>query len=202
MGNPLPVVVEPSQAWDGDAGSWSSFILHVGTPPQYFRILPATITGEIWVPVPQGCTPTDPDDCASLRGTLPFDGNPSSGFQTNQSSTWIANGLYELDIETALNLSGNGQYGFDSIGIGFQTSGNLSLSHQVVAGIATKDFYLGVFGLGPKPANFSNFAEPQTTFMTNLARQRLIPSLSFGYTAGAQYRQLQSFLRRLALTKS
>ena len=189
MSFPQPIVVTPSQAWDGDAGSWSSFVIHVGTPPQYFRVLPATITGEIWVPVPQGCTSTDPDDCAASRGALPFDGNPSSGLQTNQSSTWTANGLYELDIETSLNLSGNGQYGFDSIGLGFQDPGSPTLLHQVVAGIATKDFYLGVFGLGPKPANFSDFADPQPTLMTNLARQRLIPSLAFGYTAGAEYRQ-------------
>jgi hypothetical protein len=47
---------------------------------------------------------------------------------------------------------------------------------------------LGVFGLGPKPTNFSDFNEPQPSYMWSLKNQSLIPSLSFGYSAGAPYR--------------
>lgn len=46
---------------------------------------------------------------------------------------------------------------------------------------------LGVLGLGPKPTNFSDFNDPQPSFMHSLRNQSLIPSLSCGYYAGASY---------------
>jgi hypothetical protein len=54
-------------------------------------------------------------------------------------------------------------------------------------GIATKNFMLGVFALGTKPTNFSDFNEPQLSFLWSLRNQSLIPSLSYGYSAGAHY---------------
>lgn len=61
------------------------------------------------------------------------------------------------------------------------------MKHQVVGGLAAKDFYLGEFGLGPKPTNFTDFDQNQPSFMWSLKNQSMIPSLSWGYTAGAQY---------------
>jgi len=54
-------------------------------------------------------------------------------------------------------------------------------------GIVTKNFMIGVFGLGPKPTNFSDFNDPQPSYMWSLKNQSLIPSLSYSYTAGASY---------------
>ena len=45
-----------------------------------------------------------------------------------------------------------------------------------------------MFGLGPLPTNFSGFDQPQPSYMSTLKNQSLIPSLSFGYSAGASYR--------------
>lgn len=53
----------------------------------------------------------------------------------------------------------------------------------------TKDYYLGIFGLGPKPSNFSDFANPQPSLMQTMKDREKIPSISFAYTAGASYRQ-------------
>ncbi|KAF2814039.1 acid protease [Mytilinidion resinicola] len=191
MGNvtvPAPLVFSPSQSWDGNDGSWSTFTIRVGTPEQNFRVLPSTSGQEIWVPVPEGCISTDPSDCGDLRGVYPYDGKASSGFLANQSSTWKSIGLYDLILEHQLGYAGAGMYGFDTVGLMIQNSGGPSLSGQVVAGIATKDFYLGIFGLGPKPSNFSNFDYPQPSYMRSLKDQNKIPSLSYGYTAGASYR--------------
>jgi hypothetical protein len=47
---------------------------------------------------------------------------------------------------------------------------------------------LGVFGLGPQPTNFSDYNDPKPSYMWSLKNQSLIPSLSFGYSAGAPYR--------------
>lgn len=188
---PSPLVLQPSQLWDGNDGSWSTFIIRVGTPEQTFRILPATNGQETWVPVPQGCLLNDSNSCGHLRGAEPFKGAPSNGFQVNASSTWVANDFYTLGSEQNLNYSGNGEYGFDTVKLGTQ-DGGLSLAGQVVAGIATKDFYLGIFGLGPKPANFSDFPDPKPSYMRTLVDKNLVPSLSFGYTAGAPYRNFSN----------
>lgn len=178
----------PSQYWDGNAGSWSSFVIQIGTPPQDFNIFPSTNGQQTWVPLPQGCTSSDPNNCGDLRGVQWFQGSPSTGLQTNMSSTWVSNGLFTLDVENGLKVSGNGEFGFDTVGLGIQNSIGPILKHQVVAGVSTKDIYLGEFGLGPKPANFSGYDNPIPSYMMTLANQKLIPSLSFGYTAGAKYR--------------
>ena len=36
----------PSQIWDGNDGAWSTFIIRIGTPAQYFRVLPSTNSEE------------------------------------------------------------------------------------------------------------------------------------------------------------
>ncbi|CAG8980566.1 hypothetical protein HYALB_00002564 [Hymenoscyphus albidus] len=177
---PAPFSFAPSQIFEGNDGKWSTFALRVGTPEQIFHVLISTAGQETWVPVPEGCLSTDPSDCGAQRGVLPFRNQPSSGFQINASSTWTPINRYELGLDKELNYTGNGEYGFD-------TSGGVSSEHQLVAGIATKDFYLGMFGLGPKPTNFTTFNNPQGSFLWSERNQSLIPSLSWGYTAGANY---------------
>jgi hypothetical protein len=187
---PAPYVVPATQTFDGDDGSWSTFFIHVGTPGQDFRVLPSTSSGETWVPVPEACTSDDPSNCASLRGAQPFHGAASSGFLTNASSTWELIGLYSLDLEAGLGYTGNGEYGFDTLGLGTsQDASSLSLERQVIAGIADKSYYMGILALGIRPSSFSNTASPVSTFLTNLRDNGTIPSLSYGYTAGAPYRE-------------
>ncbi|KAF2875185.1 aspartic peptidase domain-containing protein [Massariosphaeria phaeospora] len=182
--SPSPFVFSPSQIWDGNDGSWSTFILRIGTPAQTFRVLPSTAGQEIFVPVPEGCLPSDPQNCGELRGVYPFRGQ-QTGFQSNQSSTWKLIGLYDLVLERNLNYSGNGMYGLENVGL--MVDGDVTLENQIVAGIATKDFYLGILGLGPKPSNFSDFENPQPSLMQTLRDKDMIPSLSYAYTAGAPY---------------
>lgn len=200
-----PFSFAPSQLWDGDAGSWSSFIIRVGTPPQDFRVFPSTNGQQTWIPVPEGCNQTYqnnpiPSNCGELRGAMSFGGSESNGFASNASSTWVAKGIYQLDIETDLGYMGNGDFGFDTVGLEVQNSGGLTLTNQLVAGIATEDFLLGQFGLGPKPTNLSSLEHPIPSYMQTLADQDLIPSLSFGYTAGAKYRELACLIRHFPLT--
>jgi hypothetical protein len=54
--------------------------------------------------------------------------------------------------------------------------------------VAATEFYLGVLALNPRPTNFTTLNDPQTSFMTLLKDQNVIPSLSYSYTAGAPYR--------------
>lgn len=184
---PKPFSFAPSQAFEGNDGSWSTFVIRVGTPEQVFHVLISTAGQETWVPVPEGCLFTDPSNCGALRGVEPYLSQPSDGFQVNASTTWVPINLYELGLETQLNYTGNGEYGFDTVGLQLPNSGGVSLQHQIVAGIATKSFLFGVFAIGPKPTNFTSFNNPQPSFLYSLRNQSIIPSLLWGYTAGASY---------------
>jgi hypothetical protein len=111
------------------------------------------------------------------------------------SSTWApnladaSNQIYFLTLESNLGYDGKGRYGFDDITLGFQGGGGTTLKNQTVAGIATKQYYMGLFGLAPRPTNFSSNGAAVPSFMENLRSQGKIPSVSWGYTAGNQYRE-------------
>ncbi|KAL1875455.1 hypothetical protein Daus18300_003194 [Diaporthe australafricana] len=182
-----PLSVEATEAWDGVDGSWSTFIVRLGTPEQYFSVLPSTANQQTWVPIPEGCASSlvgNFSDCGDSRGAWPFENKDSDGFQSNQSSTWETIGIYELFIEEHLGMDGNGLFGYDTVGLG---SSGTSVEGQVVAGIATTNFWLGSLGLG---ANYTNFSEDErpSSLLRTLKDSNLIPSLSYGYTAGAPYR--------------
>jgi hypothetical protein len=182
-----PIEFSPSQEFDGNDGRWSTFVIRVGSPEQNFRVLPALATGETVIPLPDGCIESDPPNCGALRGVYPFQGRSSNGFLVNESSTWLEIGLYDTSLKKELNYSVNALYGLDNVGLMVQNSGGPTLSNQVVAGIAAKDVYLGLLGLSPKAANFSEFEHPQKSFISTLRDEGKIPSLSYGYTAGAYY---------------
>lgn len=168
---------------DGNDGPWSTFAIRVGNPPQPLRVLVSTTVPETWVVLEEGCTGSDGSTCADARGTL---------FNHNISTTWDDRGMFELGVEKNLdNYTGNfdnGNYGLDTLALGYNGSGGVSLDQQVVAGIATKDFYLGSLGLAPWPVNYST-TESSPSYLSNLKNQSKIPSLSFGYSAGAPYRK-------------
>lgn len=181
---PAPIVIPASQDFDGNDGPWSSFALQVGKPAQDVKVLISTAGYQTWVVLTEGCISLDPPTCAISRGGI---------FHPNESSTWVANnvtlkGVFSLELESNLGYTGNGEYGYDTVALGWQGSGPPSLDQQIVAGVATKEFYLGVFGLNPRPSNFSNFNDPTPSYLSNLKQKSLIPSLTWGYTAGNQYR--------------
>jgi hypothetical protein len=88
-----------------------------------------------------------------------------------------------------LGFTGNGRYGFDTITLGLPGTGGPSLENQTVASLATKEFYMGVFGLKPQASNFTTLTDPIPSFLQNLKNQSMIPSTSWSYTAGNQYRK-------------
>ncbi|CAI6292567.1 unnamed protein product [Periconia digitata] len=188
---PPPIVVSPSGNWDGNDGSWSTFIVRVGSPEQLFRVLPSTADSKTLVPMPEGCTESDPEDCGESRGVFVVDGHPSNGFQHNRSTTWNQVGLYKLGLEENLNYTGAALYGLDNLGLNVPQSGGVTLPRQIVGGVATKDYYLGHFGLGDRPTNFSDSEHPQPSYLRTLRDEEKIPSMSYGYTAGASYRTPQ-----------
>ena len=148
----------------------------------------STALGEQWVisanKTQGGCLSTDPSTCGQSRGGL---------VNVNSSSTWKDQGIYAVGLE--LNLPDyvgnydNGDYGLDTFGVGLPGSGGASLPNMVVSALATKDYYLGYIGVTDHPTNFTEFDDPHPSFLSTLKSTGKIPSLSYGYTAGAQYRK-------------
>lgn len=174
---------------DGNDGPWSTFNIHLGNPQQVARVLVSTTVGETWVisanSTQGGCIKTDPSSCNWDRGVL---------YNMNKSTTWQDQGIFALGDEVNLpDYDGPfdvGDYGFDSLGLGLPGSGGLTLDNMVVSALATKDFFIGNLGLNPAPTNLSeNFDDPRPSFLSSLKSQGHIPSLSYGYSAGNQYRE-------------
>lgn len=182
---PAPIAVAPDQNWDGIDGQWSTFTLRVGTPQQFVRTFISFGVYQTWVVLPQGCsTSADPDQCSESRGWL---------FDNDTSSTFEYLGIYDLWVGRNLGHATNGIFGFDTVGLGGEGEGGPTLKNTTVGAFASTTYYLGFFGINPKPSNFTDFNTQSPSYMTQLKEQRMIPSVSFGYTAGAHYRFTGTF---------
>ncbi|KAI6909961.1 acid protease [Hortaea werneckii] len=186
---PEPLVISPSSHWAGNDGRWNTFQISVGVPAQDFHVLPSTATQEFWLPDAQGCavhSPSDPGYCGYLRGAIGNDGQNSSGFTSNGSTTWDLIGIYTLDDqEEKLGYSGNGKFGYDTVSWDGDSK-PVVLQNQVVGSLPGLEYWLGVIGVGP--INFTTFDEPLPSMLSQLVDNETIPSLSWAYTAGASYR--------------
>ncbi|KAL9599795.1 MAG: hypothetical protein Q9219_003581 [cf. Caloplaca sp. 3 TL-2023] len=111
-------------------------------------------------------------------------------FNYNASSTWSQKAIYALADEKNLGNTARGAYGWDSL-TWATTAGstNLTANHTVIAGIAAKDFYLSSLGLSARPISWEDQDDKPPSLITSLSEQKLIPSRSYGYTAGASYSQ-------------
>ena len=177
--NLSPVSVPVRTDWLGYDGNWSPVSVRVGTPPQWVDLFVSTASQETWVVGTGGCDGTT--QCVDKRGGV---------FQSNKSSTWADQGPFVLGLDPQLGFSGNAIYGFDNISL----SDSISVPSQLVGVINTTDYWLGFFGLGVQPTNFSSVDKP--TFLDSMVEtMSLIPSHSYGYTAGAYYRELCNGLR-------
>lgn len=181
-----PLSISPDQNWDGIDGKWSSFTLRVGTPQQFVRTFISFAVYQTWVVLPAGCgAAQDEDACADKRGWL---------FDNDTSSTFEYVGLYDLWVGRNLGDTPNAAAGFDRVGLGGEGEHGPTLDNTTISAFASdKMFYVGIFGINPKPTNFTDFNDPTTSYMTQLKEQNMIPSVSFGYTAGAYYRFTGSF---------
>ncbi|KAL9126598.1 MAG: hypothetical protein Q9217_004372 [Psora testacea] len=175
---PSPISIPPSQHWDGNDGPWSSFTLQVGTPVQNVRVSISAASPNTWVVRSDGCLSSD-NSCFESRGRT---------FNPNSSTTWEQQGSYQLGFDQSLGLNVPGVFGNDTLGLGIQGSGGPMLEDQIIAAYTSQDLYLGMFGLNPSSTNFSATDQGRPSYMSTLKSQNLIPSLSFGYTAGNQYR--------------
>ena len=90
----------------------------------------------------------------------------------------------------SLGITSDGQYGLDTVGLGVEATTGLTSNQNVVAGVLAVPFCLGQIGL--KNSN-TTAVNGTASFMAQLKNEKLIPSLSYGYTAGAIYRKSHFF---------
>ncbi|KAF2769065.1 acid protease, partial [Teratosphaeria nubilosa] len=177
---PAPISFAPDENWDGIDGQWSTFTLRVGTPEQVVRTLISFQSYQTWVIGPQGCqTAGDVGACTQQRGG-------SYNNQTSSTADYI--GIYGLGVDEDLGLVSNAIFVYDTLGLGLDGERGPTLKNTTVGQMAADAFYLGMFGLDPKPTNFTTLSDGSPSYMTLLKQQGQIPSISAGYTAGAQYR--------------
>ena len=171
---PKAVAVPVRTKFFGLDGNWSPVSVRLGTPPQWVDLFVSTASQESLVIGPGGCDTSDAQ-CPNERGGL---------FLSNESSTWNPQGAYGLGLDPQLGFDGDAIYGLDSIAFGDQ----ISVSSQIVGVINATEYFLGFFGLGVQPTNFTSADQP--TFLDSMVENKsLVPSHSYGYTAGAYYRK-------------
>ncbi|EXJ94411.1 hypothetical protein A1O1_02805 [Capronia coronata CBS 617.96] len=170
---PQPIVATTTTDFFGYDGLWSAVSIRVGSPEQWLSVLPSTLSQETWLVGPAGCDGTS--TCESKRGGL---------FYANGSSTFQPRGFYDLNFDSQLETSGVGYYGLDTIYL----NDVASVPDQIIAVVNSTDYWLGSLGLGAQETRFDgteNFLPLLSSLVENAS---LIPSHSYGYTAGAYYR--------------
>lgn len=152
------------------------------------NVLASTQIPETWIISPDGCVPTDAANCTEARGGV---------FQSSQSSEYDEKMIVKLEAEKNLGMDGefhNGKYFLDTLQIGQAGKDGVSVDRQLVAELAVKDFFLGNIGLASRPRIFEDGTQA-TGLLTSLQKLDLIPSLSYGLTAGASYRESWARMR-------
>lgn len=97
--------------------------------------------------------------------------------------------MFKLQLDNQYDINVPAHYGNDTVGLGVLKTDGPTMDRQLIAAIAHREFFLGVFQLGIKPTNFTtDFDDPQPSYLANLREKGVIPGLGFGYTAGAWYK--------------
>jgi hypothetical protein len=191
----LPQVVPPSGVFDGNDGKWSTFDINVGDSSgngngQNFRVLVSTSSPLTLVPAKADWCNTE---CAPKRGIEIFNSRQSPGFDSTASTSWKELGTYEIPVLNWWSGSKpNGTWGLENVGLG-QTDPLKSpiLQEQMVVKYTAKELFMGSFGLAAGAVRVGS--GPRMPFLPNFAYYNQTPSTSYGYTAGAFYREFLHF---------
>jgi hypothetical protein len=192
---PLPVEVEVSEAWDGIDGKWSTFKINLGDRDgvglgQNFRVLPSTFSGVTTVPgLSDDCRT---DECAKQRGVELYSSKQPHGFSSDLTLGWNLKGTYKVEFPNWWSDGGtNGSLYLGNVGLGVSSSESLVLESQWVEEVPSKELFMGSFGLAVGSVGLGS--DDSSTFLQTFNDNKLIPSLSYGYTAGASYREYFHF---------
>ncbi|KAL7949922.1 acid protease [Trichoderma barbatum] len=176
--DPAPVAFDAGE-WLGIDGNWSTIKVLLGSNSDLVNVLMSTSLSEFWAIGPGGCLKKEPH-CTAARGGIytPFG-----------SKHWSHMGIWQLGLDY-LGYGGNGQYGLDTVNAySTITDIGFGMSNVLMSAINTTDYYLGYFGLGITQGNFGHEVA-QSPLTQAVHTFGWIPSYSYGYTAGASYRNI------------
>jgi hypothetical protein len=191
----MAISIAPSDYWDCNDGSWSTFNLNVGTAAQQMRVLPATSLSYNLVVLAQGCPSSFPANCPSLRGNI-FDPSPARDISWNLQQPPSGASYFYLPFSTE-NVLPNytddtiaGEVGFDVIILdwsGPRAPGSATtIKNQTIAGFADSVSWLGLLGISGCPSHVLDDSSAQLSPLQSLQQSQGI-ALSCGYTAGASW---------------
>lgn len=171
------------------------------------------------MPTPEGCettnsstpenttAPTIPADCPVQRGVGLYKNHQSAGFDGKDSKTYVDNVEFpgfSLGADLSLgdifgerfgkSYTVSGAAGLDYISM-YPVDGNGAITPKQrvpILGDSSLNFFSPIVGLGF--GNWSSKAHWALSLMSSLATNLTIPSRSWGYTAGASYRQSRKSL--------
>lgn len=130
-----------------------------------------------------GCPCTGPDYNAGPGVLETTSKNPwlAQGYMHNASSSWSTDSKTQpiTGLPLTLGIHDVGLYGTETVGIGADAHTGLTLQGEQVVGVNASSFYIGSLGLAMTSDNSS--------LLETLYNQKMIPSVSYGYTAGALY---------------
>jgi hypothetical protein len=139
-------------------------------------------------------------ECAPERGIEIFDAKQPRGFESSSSQSWKELGQYELPMPNWWpGTKPNATWGSDNVGLGQSSKNSPILEKQLVVEYTVKELFMGSFGLALEAVSAGTGS--MNSFLYNFGGQNLAPSTSYGYTAGAYYREYLRFsLRKLFLS--
>lgn len=122
----------------------------------------------------------DPPNCSQLRGNL---------FTISDSTTWQDQKGWTLGAEANAGWDqyDAGEFGYDALSLA-TPKGAASVKQLAIAAINTTDTYTGVLGLAARNVTLT---EQTPSLLATLRNASQIPSLSYSYTAGANYSKLR-----------
>lgn len=110
-------------------------------------------------------------------------------FTPSASKRWTPWGQFFLGLEY-LGYGGNGLYGLDNVNAWSPvTNIAFGMSSVLIASYNTTDYFNGLFGLGISQGRFKNNIG-ESALTQAVKTFGWIPSYSYGYTAGASYRNM------------
>jgi hypothetical protein len=120
-----------------------------------------------------------------IDGSTLCEANRGGLFDPTKSSTWTPEGFFELGLDQQLGFTGYADYGLDDLTLG---TTDVVLPSSIIGSINTTEYFLGFLGLGIVPSNFTNVLA-LSVLSALVEKESAIPSHSYGYTAGAGYRE-------------
>jgi hypothetical protein len=208
--NPKPVAfpVQPSRQFLGNDGSWSTFLINVGSPAQQFSAFVSTSSFGTWLAGPDACsdvadsTVKQHPDCFTLRGST-----QNAAWNSGNSNTYKGLGNYVLELNSDLSLAtsfgpspissnypgavynSTAKLGLDGVSLlSNDAKGSpITANNSLVYGIVDQSTWVSTFGVGDGTTQLDNDQSKFPSLLDTYANQSIIPSKSWGYTAGAYY---------------